>query len=132
MYIHLGIRLVTPWCSVVDVVQYPWYFIVDVVQNIYRRYDLSIKFCNCSFKSQALPLQVRILHSVLQHAISHKKRHGNEVRRLDVASLESILMGKKLNVGYIILYHMLSTPGIATWSLLFGSIIACLSIFRFS
>ena len=66
---------------------------VDVVQNICRRSDLSEQFCNSALKSQALPLQVQVLHSVFQHVISHQKGHGDEV---------SILVGRKINVGYVI------------------------------
>lgn len=49
------------------------------------------------------------IYTVLQHVIIPRKRHGNEVSRLDVALLDSILESKKLNVGYIIIQHMLGT-----------------------
>lgn len=101
-----------------------WFSVVDAVRNICRRSDLSEKFCHGSLKSQALPLQVRVLHNILQHIISHRKGHSDEVTRLDVVLLDSILVGRKLNVGYIILQHMRSTLGITTRSLPFGSIIS--------
>ena len=40
-----------------------------------------------------------------------------------MALLDSILEGRVLNVGYIIVQHMLSALGIASWYLPFGSII---------
>lgn len=101
-----------------------WFSVVDAVRNVCRRSDLSEKFCHGSLKSQALPLQVRVLHNILQHIISHRKGHSDEVTRLDVVLLDSILVGRKLNVGYIILQHMRSMPGITTRSLPFGSIIS--------
>ena len=38
---------------------------LDGVQNICRRRDLSDDLCSLSFRSQLLPFQVRILHSIL-------------------------------------------------------------------
>ena len=35
------------------------------VRNIYRRRDLSYDICVLPFRSQLLPLQVRILHTIL-------------------------------------------------------------------
>ena len=46
-------------------IDYPWYSVEDVVRKICRHSDLSFKFCNSTLKSQALPFQLRILHSVL-------------------------------------------------------------------
>lgn len=46
-------------------IEQPWYSIVEAVRNICRRSNSSEVFCNASFKSQALSLQVRVLHSIL-------------------------------------------------------------------
>lgn len=94
-------------------VHYPWYSNDDVVGKICRRSDLSSEFCKSTLKSQALPLQLRILHSVLQHVNSPQSGHGDEVIRLDLAIIDYILECSMLNVGYIILKHMLSTSNIA-------------------
>lgn len=70
---------------------------------------------------------MKILHNVLQHVsslkYSLKYRHGDAITYLDVSILDSILEGRVLNVGYIIVQHMLSTPCIGKHSLPFGSII---------
>lgn len=94
-----------------------------VVRKICRCSDLSLKFCKSTLKSQALPLHMKILHNVLQHVISLKYRHGDAITYLDVYILDSILEGRVLNVGNIIVQHMLSTLCIGKRSLPFGSII---------
>lgn len=53
--------------------------------------------------------------------IIRRKRHGNKVTCLDVALLDSNLESKKLNVGYIIIQHVLGTRSIRNRSLLFGT-----------
>lgn len=92
---------------------YSWYSVEDVVRKNCRRSDLSSKFCQSTLKSQVLPIQLMILHYVLQHVISPRLAHRDEVTRLDMALLDRILEGGVLNVGYTILHHMLSTSCIA-------------------
>ena len=63
------------------------------VQNICRRRDLTGDICALPFRSQVLPLQVRILHTILQHIITPQKGHSDEVTRLDVRLLDSLITG---------------------------------------
>ena len=63
------------------------------VQNIFRHRDLTSDICVLPFRSQFLPLQVRILHIILQHIITPKKGYSDKVTRLDVALLDSLIMG---------------------------------------
>lgn len=93
------------------------------VRNICRRRDLSDEICMLPFRSQLLPLQVRILHSILQHIVTPRKGHSDEVTRLDVAILDSLLTDRPINLGYIIVRHMLSTPAVNHRLLPYGSII---------
>ena len=51
----------------------------DGVRNICRRRDLSDEICLLPFRSQLLPLQIRILHTILQHIVTPRK--GYEVGR---------------------------------------------------
>lgn len=55
--------------------------------------------------------------------ISPKSGHGDEVTRLNVTILDSVIEGKVLNIRYIILHHMLSILKISNCSLSFSSII---------
>ncbi|KAH9685791.1 hypothetical protein KPL70_014095 [Citrus sinensis] len=95
----------------------------DGVRNICHRRDLSDEICLLPFRSQLLPLQVRILHFILQHIATPRKGHSDEVTRLDVALLDSLLTDRPINLGYIIVRHMLSTPAVNHRLLPFGSII---------
>lgn len=104
-------------------IKQPWFSLENAVRKICRRRDLSTAFCNSPLKSQALPLQTRILHYVLHHVITPRGGHADEVSRLDVAILDCILEERVLNIGYIILNHMLSTPNLAKRSLPYASII---------
>ena len=52
-----------------------------------------------------------------------KGGHAHHVTRLDVALLDCILRGRKVNFGYVILRHMLSIPAINNWSFAFGGFI---------
>ncbi|KAH9781517.1 hypothetical protein KPL71_008504 [Citrus sinensis] len=81
----------------------------DGVRNICRRRDLSDEICLLPFWSQLLPLQVRILHTILQHIVTPRKGHSDEVMRLDVGLLDSLLSDHPINLGYVIVRHMLST-----------------------
>ena len=64
---------------------------MDGVRNIYRHRDLSDDICSLSFRSQLLPFQVRILHIILQHMVTLKQDHTDEVTRLDVGLLDSFI-----------------------------------------
>lgn len=75
------------------------------------------------FRSQLLPLQVRILHTILQHIVTPRKGHSDEVTRLDVALLDSLFTDRPINLGYIIVRHMLSTHAVNHRLLPYGSII---------
>lgn len=63
---------------------FPWYSHTIAVKNICRQSDFSNEDCNGTLKSEALCPQVQMLHNVLQHVISPRKGHGDEVTRLDV------------------------------------------------
>lgn len=104
----------------------PWYNLVEVVRNICKRTDLSEFFCNAFFKAQVLPFQVRILYNIIQHFISIRTRQFDEVTSLDVCLLDSILLGRKLDIGYIILQHMFSSPNIESHFLPYGIIVTCI------
>ena len=65
----------------------------DGVRNICQCRDLSDDICALPFRSQLLPLQVRILHTILQHIIMPRKCHSDEVMRLDVGLLDSLILG---------------------------------------
>ncbi|KAH9649201.1 Integrase catalytic domain-containing protein [Citrus sinensis] len=95
----------------------------DGVRNICRRRDLSDEICLLPFRSQLLPLQVRILHTILQHIVTPRKGHSDEVTRLDVGLLDSLLTDRPINLGYVIVRHMLSTPAVNHRLLPYGSII---------
>ena len=96
----------------------------DGVRNICKRRDLSYDICVVPFRSQLLPLQVRILHTILQHIIRPRKGHSDEVTRLNVGLLDSLISGQPINLGYVIVRHMLSTPSVNHCLLLYGSIIS--------
>ena len=104
-------------------IDYPWFTLKDAIWKICRRSVLSSTFCKSPLKSQALSLQLRIFHYVIHHVITTRYGHGDKVNHLDVAILDCIREGRVLNVGYIILYHMLGTPCIDKRSLYYGSII---------
>ena len=53
----------------------------DGVRNICRRRDFSDEIFLLPFRSQLLPLQVRILHTILQHIVTPRKGHLDEVTR---------------------------------------------------
>ena len=54
----------------------------DGVRNICRPEDLSYETCHFPFRSQLLPLQVCILHIILQYLVTPKKGHSDEVTGL--------------------------------------------------
>ena len=95
----------------------------DGVRNICRRRDLSDDICTLPFRSQLLSLQVHILHTILQHIITPRKGHSDEGTGLDVGLLDSLISGRPINLGYVIVRHMLSTPAVNHRLLPYGSII---------
>lgn len=68
--------------------------------------DLFEDICTLPFQSQLLTLQVRILHTILQYIITSRKGHSDEVTLLDVRLLDSLIPGRPINLGYIIVRHM--------------------------
>ncbi|KAH9698155.1 hypothetical protein KPL71_023904 [Citrus sinensis] len=96
---------------------------VDGVRNICRRWDLSDDICSLSFRSQLLPFQIRILHIILQHMVTLRQGHTDEVTRLDIGLLDSLIRRRHVSLSYTILSHMLSTPKVSNRSLPYGSII---------
>ena len=104
-------------------IDYSWFSIENVVRKICRRRDLSSEFCRSPLKSQVLPLQIKIFYYVIHHVITPRFGHADEINRLDVTILDCILEGRMLNVGYIILHHMLSTPCIAKRFIPYANII---------
>ena len=94
------------------------------VRSICRRRDLTNDICALPFRSQLLNLQVRILHTILQYIVTPRKGHSDEVTRLDVWLLDSLRERRTINLGYVILRHMLSTPGVNNRLLPYGSIIS--------
>ena len=93
------------------------------VRNICRRRNLSDEVYYLSFRSQLLPFQVRILHSILEHMITPRQGHIDEVTRLDVDLLDSLIQGRQVHLSFTILRHMLSTPAVSNRSLPYGRII---------
>lgn len=96
---------------------------MDVVRNICRRYDLSNDLYTLSFRSQLLPFQVRILHSILHHMITFRLGYSDEVTSLDVGLLNSLIRRRQVSLSYTILCHMVSTPVVTNQYLPNGSII---------
>lgn len=78
---------------------------LEGVRNICRRCDLSNDICSLSFRSQLLPFQVHILHSILQHMIAPRQGHGDEVTRLDVGLLDSLIRGRKVKLIHNLTSH---------------------------
>ena len=104
---------------------------VDGVRNICRRQDLSDDICSLSFRSQLLPFLVRILHIILQHMVTPRQGHTDEVTRLDVGLLDSLIRRRQVSLSYTILCHMLSTLRVSNRSLPNDSIITrILKFFR--
>ena len=68
--------------------------------------------CSLPFQSQLLPMHVRILYSILHYIVTPRKGHSDEVTCLDVGLLDCLLRRRPVNLGYIMLCHMLSTPAI--------------------
>ena len=86
---------------------------VDGVWNICQRRDLSDDVCSLSFRSQLLPFQVRILRIILQHMVTSRQGDTDEVTRLDVGLLDSLICRWHVSLSYTIFCHMLSTPRVS-------------------
>ena len=99
------------------------------VRNVCRRHDLSDDICSLPFRSQLLPFQVRILHSILQHIITPRHGHADEVTRLDIGLLDSLIRGRQVHLSFTMVRHMLSTTAVSNRSLPYGSNIS--KIFRY-
>ncbi|KAH9781640.1 hypothetical protein KPL71_008548 [Citrus sinensis] len=93
------------------------------VRNICRRRDLTNDICNLPFRSQLLPFQVRILHTILQHIVTPRKGHSDEVTRLDAGLLDSLITGRSISLVCVIVRHMLSTLTVNHRLLPYGNII---------
>lgn len=87
------------------------------------RSDLSDDIFHLSFYSQLLPLQVQVLHNILQHIGTPKKCYNNEFTRLAVGLLDCLIRRRTVNLWYIIFCHMLTTPVVTNRLLPYGSII---------
>ena len=96
---------------------------MDGVWNICKRRDLSNDLYSLSFRSHLLPFQVRILHNIIQHMVTPRHGHSDEVTRLDVGLLDSLIRRRHVSLSYIILRHLLSIPVVTNRSLPYGSII---------
>lgn len=66
----------------------------------------------------SIPFHIRVLNSISQHIITPKKGHTNEVNQLDVGLWDCIIRQRLINIGYVILRHMLSTLGVVIGSFL--------------
>ena len=63
--------------------------------------------------------------------VTPRQGHTDEVTRLDVGLLDSLIHRQHVSLSYTILCHMLSTPIFSNWSLPYGSIITrILKFFR--
>lgn len=75
------------------------------------------------FQSQLLPLQVSILHVILQHIIVLRMGHSDEATRLDGGLLDSLIKGQPINLRYVIMRYMLSTLTVSHRLIPYGNII---------
>ena len=55
--------------------------------------------------------------------VTPRQGHSDEVTRLDIGLLDSLIRGRHVSLSYIILRHMLSTPAVTNRSLPYGSTI---------
>lgn len=91
------------------------------IRNICRHRDLANDIYSPPFHSQLLPLPIRILHTILQCIITPRKGHLDEVTRMDVGLLDRLFKRRPVQLGYVILKHILSTPGVIKQLLPYGS-----------
>ncbi|KAH9783541.1 hypothetical protein KPL71_009348 [Citrus sinensis] len=99
------------------------YVHVDVVRNICRRSDLSVEDCTIHFRTQCLCLQTHFLLRIIQSIVLPRSGHLDEVSHMDVAMIDCILRGRPVDLGYSIIYTMLSIPALITRSLPYGHFI---------
>ena len=83
---------------------------------------------NCGVRNicrhRDLTSDIYAFHTILHHIVTPRKGHSDEVARMDVGLLDSLLDRRPINLGYVILRHMLSTPGVNHQFLPYGSIIS--------
>lgn len=84
---HSGLELYTSRKEL----QFKCFSHVDAVRNIYRCQDLSDDIFSLPFRSQLLPKNVRILHSILQHIVTLRNGHSDEFTHLDIGLLDCLL-----------------------------------------
>ena len=53
-----------------------------------------------------------------------RQGHSDEVTRLDVGLVDSLIRGRKVHLTFTIMRHILSTPAVSNQSLPYGSIIS--------
>lgn len=56
--------------------------------------------------------------------ITPRQGHTDEVTRLDVGLLDSLIRGRQVHLSFTLLRHMLSTAAVSNRSLTYGSIIS--------
>ena len=56
--------------------------------------------------------------------ITPRQGHSDEVTRLDISLLDSLIRGRKVHLAFTIMCHMLSIPAVSNRSLPYGSIIS--------
>ncbi|KAH9696622.1 hypothetical protein KPL71_023234 [Citrus sinensis] len=75
------------------------------------------------FREKFMGKPIRILHIILQHMVTPRQGHTDEVTRLDIGLLDSLIRQRHVSLSYTIMCHMLSTPKVSNRSLPYGSII---------
>lgn len=93
------------------------------MRNICKRSGLTDDICSLPLRSQLLPLQVRILHSNLQHIVTPRISHCDEVTRLDMGLLDCLIRRRLVNLGYIIPRYMFTTTAVTNRLFIYGSVI---------
>lgn len=79
--------------------------------------------CTIHLRTQCLCLQSQVLLRILQTIVTPRSMHVDEISHMDVALLDCVLGGCLINLGYIVIRHMLSILGMVNRSLLYGSFI---------
>lgn len=64
-----------------------------------------------------------MIHSIVQHVVTLRQGHTDDMTRLDVRLLDCILRRRRVNIGYVILRHILTTPMVTNRLLPYSSII---------
>ncbi|KAH9658635.1 Integrase catalytic domain-containing protein [Citrus sinensis] len=81
------------------------------------------EFTSIHFPTPSLAKRFEDRFDGRKHIVTPRKGHSDEVTRLDVGLLDSLLSDRPINLGYIIVRHMLSTPAVNHRLLPYGSII---------